>query len=918
MTVCQWCNFVSCSSFFTIYKYLSFIAETCWESDYQNYAMWKKFRELLKYITEFGVEDPLKFGTVKSIKMINQLSMVSALACLVFVFQGFDLKPSNVRIAEFFCLFTFITIPFISRTGHFVLARFIYYLVLNAYCFVTTSALGLSSGYHLFFIPILAATALVTNFRRKKYIVQALTIPMVPIFLLLYNNDSLAIDQQLYRQELEVMYRQNFFVSVVFSFLVAYFYYRITYQQQVMLRELLAKQSELNVTLSSHKQQLQQNLVYSDGLAERLKSSKDYYKSLLQNASDITSVVDAEGYFKYITPSFFRFTGFRPEDIINKTIFDFVYPEDAEIVQNRFPLILSNSPRSELFRFRFRTAEGGFLYLEARGNNLLEDENVGGVVINARNVTDRLYYEQEAITKEKNIRSILDNNDSRIWLVDKEFRLIDFNTAYAKAIFQLFGIKTKRDANLMELLPEAEQQKWQARYKQVFAGMGKTYTDTYQVAGEERSYLISLFPIQEGGRVDRVTAFAKDITEQESARKGLVEAKEKAEEATRAKAQFLSTMSHELRTPMNVVIGMTHLLMEDDVKPEQLEKLRVLKFSAESLLMLINDILDLSKIEAGKVNFERVSFNPGQLLSDIKDSMLQEAGKKGIELELQLGAGLPGLLLGDPMRLSQVLTNLLSNAIKFTDKGCVTLKLSQLRDAAGVCLLEFSVQDTGIGIPAHMQQAIFESFTQGSSDTSRRFGGTGLGLSISKRLLELQGSKIMLDSQEGKGSEFSFRLQFDKVDQLAGNTLNNKITVQNKGENKGLKGRKILMVEDNPLNVFLGVKLLQKWGVEVQSAESGKEALRLLQEQAFDMVLMDLQMPEMDGFEATRLIRALADPRIASLPVLAITAASEQGVKEMALEAGMNDFILKPFNPEELFETLSQYLQENPPNAVKA
>lgn len=255
VTVCQQCNFVSCSSFFTIYKCLSFSKESCWEPGFQKYAMWKKFRKLLKYITEFGVEDQLKLGTVKSIKMVNQLSMVSALACLILMLQGIGIKPSYVRITEFLCLFAFIATPFISGTGHYIVARYVCYLAMNAYCFMTATALGLSSGHHLFFIPILAATALVINFRKKKYVIQALGIPLVPILLLLYNNDSLAIDQQLYRQELEVMYRQNFFVSVIFSFLVAYFYYRITYQQQVMLRELLEKQSELNLALSSNQQQ---------------------------------------------------------------------------------------------------------------------------------------------------------------------------------------------------------------------------------------------------------------------------------------------------------------------------------------------------------------------------------------------------------------------------------------------------------------------------------------------------------------------------------------------------------------------------------------------------------------------------------------------------------------------------------------
>lgn len=870
-----------------------------------NAFMWKKLNSLLVYITEFGIEDRLKLGTVKSIKMVNQMSLVCALISLFFIFQGYAIKPDYVRITELLAPFIFISIPFISRLGYYIPGRYIFYLALNMYCFVSAAALGMSSGRYLLFIPIIAATAMVVNFRKRKYVIQAMSITLTPIIILLCLNDSLAIDQQQYRQLLEEMNRQNFIVTIVLSFLVAYFYYRITNKQERMLRDLLQKQSELNIELRRNEKKLEQNLHYSDGLADRLKNSKDYFKSLLQNASDITAVVDARGRFKYITPSFFRFTGFKPEDIMRKTMFDFIYPEDGEEAKERFRLNLAGSPKPDMFRFRYLKADGGFLYLEAKGTNLLDDKNVGGIVINARNVTDRQYYEQEASTKEKNIRSILDNNDICIWLIDKEQRLVDFNTVFARDFIDIFGIELRRGMVLIECLPEDEKARWELRYEDAFKGIRRSYTDTYMVRGEERTFLITLFPILDGGEVERVTAFSKDITEQEKARKALVEAKEKAEEATQVKAQFLSTMSHELRTPMNAVIGISRILIEENKDPGQEEKLRILKFSAENLLVLINDILDFSKIEAGKIQFEQVPFGLAQLVSDIRNLMLPAAEEKGIRLELLQDANLPQKIMGDPLRLSQVLTNLLSNAVKFTQEGEVKVRVSLLRDAAGYCLVEFSVQDTGIGIPANMQEAIFESFTQGSSDTSRRFGGTGLGLAISKRLLELQGSRIMLESREGKGSVFSFRLQFEKE------MLQNNEPMQQAGNaDEILQGRSVLMVEDNPLNVFVGVKSLQKWGIEVTTAESGKAALSLLKEQVFDLVLMDLQMPEMDGFEATRRIRQLEDARVAGLPVLAISAASEQEAKEKALEAGMNDFILKPFNPEELYKKLVHYLKE--------
>ncbi len=868
--------------------------------------MWKRLNEVFIYFTNLGVKSEQKLGLVKSIKMMNQLSLVCALFGIIFSLQVMHLKPGYLRIMEIVAILSFVLVPFINRAGWYGVAKYFHYLVLNAYCFVTVLSLGFKSGYELLYIPIIAATSLVANFRKVSYVIHSLGVPFVSILLLLFFNDSMAINPGVYQEELEVLYRQNFMFTVILSFLVAFFYYKITDQQNGMLRELLHKEGQLIENLQLNEKKLHSNLQYSDALLERLKASKDYFKSLLQNASDITFVVDESGGFKYLTPSFYRMTGFKPGDVFGKTMYDFIHEDDLAEAAERFNLRKEDTPKPGLFKFRCKTQQGNYLVLEAIGTNLLNDENVKGFVINSRDITDRLRFEQEVILKEKNIRSILDNNNNFIYLIDRDFKLLDFNIMYSRAISGTFGIELERNMSILDLARDGDYDKWLMRYQTALKGEEKTYIDLYQHKGFESTYKVSVFPIfgAEGG-VERITVFLQDITEQVNIEKDLVQAKEAAEEATKAKGLFLSTMSHEIRTPMNAVIGMTHLLLQEDPKPEQVENLRILKFSAENLLVLINDILDFSKIEAGKVQLEETPFDPGRHIINIKDALLPAAREKEVQLDVLLDEDLPGLVVGDPVRLSQIMTNLIGNGIKFTEKGSVQVKLSLAGSSKEQFEIDFEVKDTGIGIPANMQGEIFESFTQGSSDTTRRFGGTGLGLAITRRLLELMGSKIKLQSMEGTGSSFSFRLNFKREDKTS--------VIMHTPSNKEdcaaiLKGCRILMVEDNPLNTFVGTKFLQKWGVELDIAENGLLALGMVIENNYDLILMDLQMPVMDGYEATIQIRQMQDRQKAAIPILAISAAAEQHIHNKAMEAGMNDFVNKPFIPDELRQKLGRYL----------
>ncbi|NVK48366.1 MAG: response regulator, partial [Cyclobacteriaceae bacterium] len=402
------------------------------------------------------------------------------------------------------------------------------------------------------------------------------------------------------------------------------------------------------------------------------------------------------------------------------------------------------------------------------------------------------------------------------------------------------------------------------------------------------------------------TGIARDISKLKQAQKELVKAKENAEEASRIKSQFLSVMSHEIRTPMNAVIGLSHFLMEDDPRPDQLENLKTLQFSAESLMALINDILDYNKIDSGKIELEQLPLDLRHLLHRIIHSHSFQAHEKGLKISCEIDEAIPQWIITDPIRMGQVVNNLVSNAIKFTEKGYVKIGLQELgKDPDGRTRIQFRFEDSGIGIPSEKAKRIFEAFTQASSDTTRKYGGTGLGLAIVKRLVELFEGEINYYPNSAGGSVFEFEVPFE---------IDLKHLEEEKELNhsspRSLAGYSILVAEDNPVNQILIKKFLQKWNVgHLELAEDGKDALEKFEQDTFDILLVDLQMPYFDGFEVSKKIRANSNTKKASMPILALTASSFEEVKNEMLEAGIDDYIPKPFSPEVLYEKLSKYLR---------
>lgn len=383
-------------------------------------------------------------------------------------------------------------------------------------------------------------------------------------------------------------------------------------------------------------------------------------------------------------------------------------------------------------------------------------------------------------------------------------------------------------------------------------------------------------------------------------------AKEKAEDAAIAKSRFLSNMSHEIRTPMNAVIGMTHILLEEEPRDDQVDHLETIMFSAENLLVIINDILDYSKIEAGKLNIEQSNFNFKDCVNGLYKSLAPKAAKKNLIFQLDMDDQLPSYIIGDKTRLSQILINLINNAIKFTHEGKVILKIQQEEVTEEEVKMNFCVTDTGIGIAEEKQGQIFESFSQADDDTTRLFGGTGLGLAITKRLLELQNSQIELESELNKGSNFSFSISYP-IGEVPAEKKTDKKILQSDSGIKGIK--KILIVEDNLFNIKVAQRILKIWNLDIDIAQDGLEAIEKIRANDYSLVLMDLQMPRMDGYQATSTVRSWEEPKYQSLPIIALSASAMEEFRKKAFEVGMNDYITKPFKPTELYDAIERHAQ---------
>ena len=377
----------------------------------------------------------------------------------------------------------------------------------------------------------------------------------------------------------------------------------------------------------------------------------------------------------------------------------------------------------------------------------------------------------------------------------------------------------------------------------------------------------------------------------------LIKAKEAAEASAKAKTHFLSVMSHEIRTPLNTIIGLSELMKDQESTVDSHQNIELINFASNNLFSIVNDILDWSKIQSGKVKLEHMSFDLRDMVSKLSASAKLMCETKSIDFEMNLASGVPEWVMGDSTRITQIINNLLNNAIKFTTHGTVSFQVAGYTNESNKAVINFSVTDTGIGMDTKQVAKIFDLFEQADETITRKFGGTGLGLAIAQKLTNLMGGEIKVWSNLGKGSTFSFALSLD-----LGSSVQEEDTFE---YSDVLKGKRVLVVDDNQLNLVVAENFLLRWGIEVNTAPSGNEALSKIKKKSFDLVLMDLSMPDMDGFETTLEIRRMGH---LSLPIIALTASALISEREKVFSSGMNDLESKPFKSSSLYKKLVRHL----------
>ena len=663
-------------------------------------------------------------------------------------------------------------------------------------------------------------------------------------------------------------------------------------------------------SLNKTDEERQNSALILNKVKDELAANEALYRNLIENSGVVMYTTSLDGKITFATKKGYELTGYRLDELKGKRISEFITDDCMRMVMERYKSQLRDDIKETFLEFCINTKNGVTKWVKQTAVLIHENNVPVGFQCIIKDISERKQmesivkkYEVDLIQNQELLQSILDNANSLIYIKDLDGKYILTNREFKK----------KLNLNSIEVIGKTDFDFSTTKQAQHFKDTDDEVIRTckpveveeiIELADGPHNILIIKFPLLDAqNKIYGISGIATDITERVRYQQQLIEAKKIAEDAKQLQEQFLANMSHEIRTPMNGIQGMNDLLLETDLNTEQKEFSTTIKRSADNLLVIINDILDFSKIQAGKLTIEKIDFNLSEVLENIKALFQHQINEKGLSLNLTVNENVPPFLNGDPYRLNQVLVNLLGNAIKFTQSGVVTVNILVQEKLNNQTILKIIVADTGIGIATDVINNIFESFTQASTNTTRKYGGTGLGLAITKQLLELQNGTISVESVINVGTSFHISIPY--------NDCNIKSMLQQGGKDVKnyqllFTGKKFLVAEDNEVNQKVIRKVLEKAGGIVDIANNGLEAITLLKKSSdYDLIIMDLQMPEMDGYAATRYIRKVME---LSIPIVAMTASALKNEKAKCIEVGMNDYLSKPFNFSNLYQRLSLLL----------
>jgi PAS domain S-box-containing protein len=644
---------------------------------------------------------------------------------------------------------------------------------------------------------------------------------------------------------------------------------------------------------------------------EEFNKQRNFYESILNSIPTDIAVFDASHKYLFVNP-----IGIKDDElrkwIIGKT--DEEYCEyknkNLDIALERrtiFNKVIESKKQLSWEETLIRPNGKAEYHLRNLFPVLNKENEVKLVIGFGLNITDRKQIEDKLLLNEKRYRDLFNYSQALICTHDLEGKLLSVNPA----ICSIIGYTSEEliGRNIKEFVPQDKISQFDEQYLQNVLTTGKAEGVFIIICknGEHIYLLYQNYMVEETSRTPYIIGFSQDITNRIKAERELIKAKEETERASRVKEVFLANISHEIRTPMNGILGIGGLLYKTNLNPKQEEYTKLILESADNLLHIVNDVLDFTKIESGKIELESIPFLLEEKISNTLKTFIFKIEEKGLELVFDNQVPTDTVLVGDPFRLGQVLNNLISNALKFTESGKITVHAAQIQEVNQLPIFEFIVSDTGIGISPENLANIFEEFVQASSETSRKYGGTGLGLTITKNLIEMQGGTIKAESTLNKGTKFIVRLPY----QIGENSMltNSKEEVAFTQIDK----KRILVAEDVTINQIIVKQILEEWGHEVVLVSNGQEAFDAHKKKDFDLILMDIHMPEVDGYEATQMIRHMGDTIKAAVPIVALTANAFKQETDRFAEAGFNDYITKPFTEAGLYDCIKKQLQLNSP-----